>query len=385
MKRIAVLIGTRPEAIKMAPVIARLNDADDLVPITIGTGQHREMFAQVVATFGIRIDSNLDVMQPGQTLASLTARLIAGIDDLLVQMKPDLVLVQGDTTTVLAAALASFYRRIPLGHVEAGLRTGNIWAPFPEEANRRLSSLLVTLHFAPTERARRALLAEGVPPENITVTGNTIVDALQWEVRRQRSPGVREAIRSEITVYLGPGWDCTPYVLITGHRRENFGEGLEQICAAVAELARRFPSHLWVYPVHLNPNVQEQVGRALGCSSNIKLVPPQSYSRFVMLMENCQLILTDSGGVQEEAPSFGKPVLVMRDATERPDGVEAGTAVLVGTDSGHIVNWVERLLTDRVKYEETAAARNPYGDGQAARRIVTAVRAYLGLERAACG
>lgn len=379
MNKIAVLIGTRPEAIKMAPVIAALNDAEDLAPITIATGQHREMFAQVVDTFGIRIECDLDVMQPDQGLASLTARLITGIDGLLVQTRPDMVLVQGDTTTVFSAALASFYRRIPLGHVEAGLRTGNIWAPFPEEANRRLSSLLVTLHFAPTARALQNLLAEGVPPGHITVTGNTIVDALHMELRRQQSPEVRKAIHDEIAALLGPGWECRPYVLITGHRRENFGEGFAQICAAVAELARRFPTHRWIYPVHLNPNVQEPVGQALRHLSNVTLIPPQNYSRFVMLMGNCQLILTDSGGVQEEAPSLGKPVLVMRDATERPEGIEAGTALLVGADASHIVSRVERLLTDPSAYQKMAAAKNPYGDGQAATRIVAGIRAYFRL------
>lgn len=381
MKKIMVFMGTRPEAIKMAPVIAALHGAADLTPITISTGQHREMLRQVVDTFGIRIDHHLDVMQTHQTLASLTARLMMRIDKLLARIQSDMVLVQGDTTTVLIASLACYYRRIPLGHIEAGLRTGSIWSPFPEEANRRLTSPLVTLHFAPTEGSRQNLLAERVDPKCIVVTGNTVIDALHMERRRQQSPDVHEFVRGKITRLLGADWDRVPYVLITGHRRENFGRGFKQICDALAKLAHRFSQYRWIYPVHLNPDVQEPVRRLLGNLPNIRLVPPQNYSEFLMLMEHCLLILTDSGGVQEEAPSLGKPVLVMRDTTERPEGVDAGTALLVGADSQHIVSSVTRLLTDRSAYQAMAVAKNPYGDGQAAGRILESIRGYLSLRR----
>jgi len=377
-KRVLVFMGTRPEAIKLAPVVAALRRSDDLACTVIATGQHREMFRQVADQFGFTVDADLEVMRPNQALAGLTARLLEGVDEWLATAQPDLALVQGDTTTVLAAALACFYRRIPIGHVEAGLRTGNIWAPFPEEVNRRLATPLVALHFAPTESARAALLREAVPEATIEVTGNTVIDALQMEVAvQQRDERVRALIDAELGAILGPQWSSTPFVLITGHRRENFGDGIEQICEAIATLARRFPDHRFVYPVHLNPNVHVHVNRLLAGVPNARLIPPQGYRNFVALMARCRLVLTDSGGVQEEAPSLGKPVLVMRDTTERPEGVAAGTALLVGARAGPIVDNAIRLLIDREAYQAMATARNPYGDGHAAERNVERIRRHL--------
>ncbi|HET6437707.1 MAG TPA: UDP-N-acetylglucosamine 2-epimerase (non-hydrolyzing) [Anaeromyxobacter sp.] len=368
-------MGTRPEAIKLAPVVAAMRRSHDFQCTVVATGQHREMFRQVADTFGFVVDANLDVMVPNQTLAGLTARLMIAIDGWLDSVRPDLALVQGDTTTALVASLACFYRRIPSGHVEAGLRTGDIWSPFPEEVNRRLAAPLVSLHFAPTQAARAALLREGIPDGRITVTGNTVIDALFIEVERQRSdPGVRAAIDAELGALVGPDWQQVPFVLITGHRRENFGEGIDQICEAIATLASRFPDHRFVYPVHLNPNVQEAVNRRLGGVPNVRLIAPQGYRNFVALLSRCRLVLTDSGGVQEEAPSLGKPVLVMRDTTERPEGVSAGTALLTGPRAGIIVEHATRLLSDPAAYRAMATATNPYGDGHATERILDAIR-----------
>ena len=377
MKRVMIVVGTRPEAIKMAPVIARVRDADGLRPIVVSTGQHREMLQQVVDIFNITVHHGLAVMEPGQSLGSLTARLMAAIDAVLEHVNPDLALVQGDTTTVLVAALACFYRHIPIGHVEAGLRTGNIWSPFPEEVNRTLVCPLVTLHFPPTERARQNLLRENVDEVHITVTGNTVIDALQMEVGRQKDPQVLDDIHHRLVESIGQDWHNRPYVLITGHRRENFGSGFEQICAALESLAERFRGHRFIYAVHLNPNVWEVVHRRLEGRSNIHLIDPQAYSEFVALMAGCTLILTDSGGVQEEAPSLGKPVLVMRDTTERPEGVEAGTVKLVGADKARIIAGVSELLEDPAACRRMASAINPYGDGEAAGRIVGAIRKYF--------
>lgn len=372
-RRIAVLIGTRPEAIKMAPVIAALRAEPGLEPYVINAGQHREMIEQVVRLFGIQVDADLAAMEPNQTLAGLTSRLVERIDQSLAACQPDMVLVQGDTTTVLCAALASFYRRLPIGHVEAGLRTGDISSPFPEEANRRLVSPLATLHFAPTETARQALLAERIPDDRILVTGNTVIDSLLTEVRRQEDAAVRDALHREFAEVIGADWASRPMVLVTGHRRENFGVGFEEICRALDELATRRPELLIVYPVHLNPQVKEVVHARLGARENIRLIPPQPYSQFVALASACRLILTDSGGVQEEAPSLGKPVLVMRDTTERPEGVAAGAVLLVGPHADRIVAESLRLLSDDQAYEAMSRAANPYGDGQAAQRIVQAI------------
>jgi UDP-N-acetylglucosamine 2-epimerase (non-hydrolysing) len=374
-KSILVFMGTRPEAIKLAPVVAALRRADDFTCTVVATGQHKEMFTQVTDQFGITVDAELDVMRPNQTLAELTARLMTSIDGWLATAQPDMALVQGDTTTVLVSALACFYRRIPIGHVEAGLRTGNIWSPFPEEANRRLATPLVTIHFAPTESAREALLAEHVPASAIAVTGNTVIDALLMETAAQASDAALNArVDAELSALLGSGWAHRPFVLITGHRREHFGKGFDEICGAIAGLATRFPHYRFVYPVHLNPNVKAPVHRLLGNLPNVTLVPPLGYSNFVALMSHCRLILTDSGGVQEEAPTLGKPVLVMRDTTERPEGVATGTALLTGPRADAIIAHATRLLTDERAYAAMAAARNPYGDGAAAARIVDRIR-----------
>jgi UDP-N-acetylglucosamine 2-epimerase (non-hydrolysing) len=317
-------------------------------------------------------------MRPNQTLAGLTARLMIGIDGWLASDQPDMALVQGDTTTVLAAALACFYRHIPIGHVEAGLRTGNISSPFPEEVNRRLATPLVALHFAPTEAARSALLREAVPAESIYVTGNTVIDALRIEVATQAADvALCARINRELSLLVGDDWAHAPMVLITGHRRENFGDGIAQICQAITILAKRFPDHRFVYPVHLNPNVLVHVNALLRKLPNVRLIAPQGYHNFVALMAHCRLVLTDSGGVQEEAPSLGKPVLVMRDTTERPEGVAAGTALLTGPNASTIVEHATRLLTNEAAYRSMASARNPYGDGHAAERVVERIRDYF--------
>lgn len=376
--KIAVILGTRPEAIKLAPVILALKRESDIECCVCATGQHRQMLEQVLAVFGITPDENLRVMQPNQTLGGVTARAIAALDRYLDEEKPDLVLVQGDTTTVFCAALAAFYHKIPVGHVEAGLRTGNLQAPWPEEANRVLTSRLATLHFAPTASARQNLLREGVSDAKITVTGNTVIDALFLALEKvQANPPVIPNLPDTLKPFTNSQNGVPRMVLITGHRRENFGIGFENICRAIAELAHRFKDTSFVYPVHLNPNVQEPVMRLLGqhgkadCPlQNVHLLEPLPYLAFVGLMARATLILTDSGGVQEEAPSLGKPVLVMRETTERPEAVTAGTVRLVGTDREKIVTEVSRLLTDREAYEIMARAHNPYGDGYAASRIV---------------
>jgi UDP-N-acetylglucosamine 2-epimerase (non-hydrolysing) len=380
-RNITVFIGTRPEAVKLAPVVAALRGSHDFRCTVVATGQHKEMFRQVAETFGFEVDADLDVMRPNQSLAQLTSRLMDGIDGWLGSAQPDMALVQGDTTTVLVASLACFYRRIPIGHVEAGLRTGNIWSPFPEEANRRLASPLVALHFAPTDAARAALLREAVPEGAICVTGNTVIDALRIEVAAQAgNAALRVRIDEDLSVLVGADWAQVPLVLVTGHRRENFGEGIEHICQAIAVLAERFPDHRFVYPVHLNPNVLEHVNRLLRNLPNVRLIAPQNYRNFVALMARCRLVLTDSGGVQEEAPSLGKPVLVMRDTTERPEGVAAGTAILTGPNASTIVLHATRLLTDEAAYRCMATARNPYGDGYAAERIVERMRNYFAAQ-----
>jgi UDP-N-acetylglucosamine 2-epimerase (non-hydrolysing) len=377
-RNIVVFMGTRPEAVKLAPVVAALRASDRFNCSVVATGQHKEMFKQVADTFGLAVDADLDVMRPNQTLAGLTARLMDGIDGWLGSNQPDMALVQGDTTTVLVAALACFYRRIPIGHVEAGLRTGNIWSPFPEEVNRRLATPLVALHFAPTDAARAALLREGVDDGTISVTGNTVIDALRLEVTAQSTrPELHKSIDAELGSLVGEDWARVPMVLITGHRRENFGDGIEQICTAIATLAQRFPDHRFVYPVHLNPNVLPHVNRMLGGLANVRLIAPQGYRNFVALMARCRLVLTDSGGVQEEAPSLGKPVLVMRDTTERPEGIAAGTALLTGPKAPAIIEHATRLLTDEALYLAMATAKNPYGDGHAAERIVARMRRYF--------
>lgn len=377
MRTVAVFIGTRPEAIKMAPVIAALAGCPQFRPVVVNTGQHRELIDQVIELFGIRVDHDLKVMEPNQSLARLTANLISRIDDTLQAVAPDMVLVQGDTTTVLATSLAAFYRQIPIGHVEAGLRTGNMRSPFPEEANRKLTTPLADLHFAPTRESADNLACEGIAAGSVFVTGNPVIDALQMEIRRQKDAAVERGVHATLTAALGSEWLSRPYVLVTGHRRESFGGGFEQICAAILSLAKTYPDHLFIYPVHLNPNVRGIVYEQLGSSENIRLIEPVPYSQFVALLEHCRLVLSDSGGVQEEAPSLGKPVLVMRDTTERPEGIAAGTVKLVGADTEIIVQNVRRLLDNPAEYAQMASAINPYGDGKAAGRIVEAIESYF--------
>lgn len=364
-----VAFGTRPEAIKMAPVVHALRAHPDLEPVVVVTAQHRHMLDQVLEIFGIAPDADLDIMQPGQTLPDITARILQKMTPVLAALQPDLVLVHGDTSTTLATAMAAFYARIPLGHVEAGLRTGNMQAPWPEEMNRRLVAPLCDLHFAPTTSARDNLLREGIPAGRIRVTGNTVIDALlEVDARLRGESDLRKAMAARFP-FLDP---ARRLVLVTGHRRENFGGGFERICQALAEIARREDVQV-VYPVHLNPNVQEPVRRLLSGLSNVHLIEPLEYLPFVYLMQQAHLILTDSGGVQEEAPSLGKPVLVMRETTERPEAVEAGTVALVGTDRQRIVRALSRLLDDPAEYSRMAAAHNPYGDGSAAIRIGEAI------------
>ncbi len=361
-----LVFGTRPEAIKMAPVVAECRrHRHEIEPIVCLTGQHREMLAQVTDYFEIQADEQLDLMQPDQTLAGLTARCLEGLDAVLARRKPDCVVAQGDTTTVLASALAAFYRRIPLVHVEAGLRTGNLEAPWPEEFNRRVADLTTALHCAPTQRAADALAAEGVNPKTIHVTGNTGIDALLATVKRQQENG---SPWPEKYARLGD----RPMVLVTGHRREHFGEPFANICRAIARLAHDFPTCQFVYPVHLNPNVQGPVRAALAGHENVHLLAPAAYPEFVWLMNRSTVILTDSGGVQEEAPSLGKPVLVMRETTERPEAVHLGAAQLVGTSVETITAGVATLLTDPAAYAacQLPPNQNPYGDGHAAERIV---------------
>jgi UDP-N-acetylglucosamine 2-epimerase (non-hydrolysing) len=377
MHRIAIFIGTRPEAIKMAPVIAALRQSKTFEPLVINTGQHRELIDQVIELFGIRIDRDLAVMEPNQALAPLLARLLERINAALADLEPDMVLAQGDTSTVLATALAAFFRQIPFGHVEAGLRTGNLRSPFPEEANRVLTTPITTLHFAPTEAAANALRREHIEESRIVVTGNTVIDALFMEIERQSQPEVQQELAARLRERIGADFAERPFVLITGHRRENFGSGFEQICDALTTLAKRYADHLFVYPVHLNPNVQEIVKRQLGSTSNIRLIAPQPYSEFVALLSACRLALTDSGGVQEEGPSLGKPVLVMRDTTERPEGVDAGTAKLVGANAQNIIREATRLLDDESAYRAMAEAKNPYGDGKAAPRVLEAIERFF--------
>jgi UDP-N-acetylglucosamine 2-epimerase (non-hydrolysing) len=375
-KRIAVIFGTRPEAVKLVPVILELRRRPAVECRVCSTGQHREMLDQVLRDFDLAPDIDLDLMRPDQGLAGLTARAVEAVDRFLARERPRLVIVQGDTTTTFCAALAAFYQRVPVAHVEAGLRTGNLEAPWPEEANRVLTTRLTRLHFPPTETSRQNLLADGVPADRVFVTGNTVIDALLLAREKVRAnpralPGLPDGLLANRPASL---------VLITGHRRENFGPGFESICRAIAELAGRFPGTSFVYPVHLNPNVREPIRRILGRPEhgNVHLIEPLSYLPFVALMDRATLLLTDSGGVQEEAPSLGKPVLVMRDTTERPEAVEAGTARLVGTDAGTIVAAVARLLTDREAYAAMARAHNPYGDGRAAGHIVEACLRFLG-------
>lgn len=359
--KILSIFGTRPEAIKLAPVLAELNK-HKVTSVVCVTAQHREMLDQVLALFAIQPNYDLAIMQPNQTLAELTARVLTKLDEVLRIEQPDWVLVQGDTTTVMVAALAAFYHRVKVGHVEAGLRSFDKYQPFPEEINRKIATSVSDLHFAPTELSKQNLLREGVPEANIIVTGNTVIDALLQVAEKPYD------------------WDSSPLaaiprdkriILVTAHRRENFGTPLQNICVALRTIAERYPDVHIVYPVHLNPNVQTVVHQTLANIANITLLQPLEYLPLVQLLKQSFLVVTDSGGIQEEAPGLGKPVLVLREVTERPEGVTAGTVKLVGTDTGKIVREIELLLTDKNEYDRMARAVNPYGDGYASQRIVT--------------
>jgi UDP-N-acetylglucosamine 2-epimerase (non-hydrolysing) len=375
-KKIMLVFGTRPEAIKMAPLYHALKaQPDEFETVLCVTAQHRQMLDQVLNVFDMKPDIDLDLMTPGQDLFDVTAAVLKGMRDVLRAHQPDALLVHGDTTTTLAAAMAGFYSGVPVGHIEAGLRTHDLQAPFPEEFNRQVASKLTKWHFAPTEFSQSNLLAEGVPQSSITVTGNTVIDALFWVLGRiEEDQTRRQGLVTFLTDQLGFDWQAQRVVLITGHRRENFGEGFVQICHALKELAARYPAVRFVYPVHLNPNVQQPVNAILADVPNVHLIAPLDYEPFVYLLKHSHIVLTDSGGIQEEAPSLGKPVLVMRDVTERPEAVMAGTVRLVGADRGRIVTSVAELLDNDACYTAMARAHNPYGEGRACARIVSILR-----------
>lgn len=379
MKKVLLVFGTRPEAIKMAPLVKEFQkNSRDFQTLVCVTGQHREMLDQVLKIFEIKPDYDLNIMKQGQDLYDVTSRVLLGMRDVLKETKPDVVLVHGDTTTSTAAALAAFYQQIPVGHVEAGLRTHNIYSPWPEEMNRQMTGRIASYHFAPTPLSRQNLLKENVDEDRITVTGNTVIDALYWVVDKiKRDTALDASLTDELR---SAGYDVDRLrggrrlVLITGHRRENFGDGFIRMCQAIKTLTERFPEVDFVYPMHLNPNVRKPIhevfGQDLSHLGNMFFIEPLEYLSFVFLMEKSSVVLTDSGGIQEEAPGLGKPVLVMRDTTERPEALEAGTVKLVGTDYDKIVDGVSELLSDRAAYERMSKAVNPYGDGLACQRIV---------------
>ena len=372
--KVLTVFGTRPEAIKLAPVVKALAAASDIESRVCVTAQHREMLDQVLDLFGIVPDDDLNLMRDRQTLAGITAAALDGVMDVIGKFNPDYVVVQGDTTTTFAAGLAAYYSKVAVAHVEAGLRTGDMYAPWPEEGNRKLTSALARIHFPPTAASRDNLLREGIPPEAVEVTGNTVIDALLDVVEEVRTGERGREFAEQFGSIIDPD---RRLILVTGHRRESFGPGMENICQALATLAQRDDVQI-IYPVHLNPNVQEPVSRILGNAKRVHLLPPQDYLPFVYLMDQSHLILTDSGGIQEEAPSLGKPVLVMRDKTERPEAVEAGTSRLVGADSAQIVANATELLDSQPEYEKMARAHNPFGDGHAAERIVERLRREQG-------
>lgn len=371
--KVLSVFGTRPEAIKMAPLALALAADSRFESKVCVTAQHRQMLDQVLSLFGIRADFDLDIMREAQGLAEITSAILLQLRDVFAQFRPDLVLVHGDTSTTLATSLAAYYDRLPVGHVEAGLRTGDLYSPWPEEANRKLTGALAELHFAPTERAARNLEGEGVRSSSITVTGNTVIDALLLTIERLRAD---PTLKAEVAGALPPVAPDRRLILVTGHRRESFGAGFERICRALVTIADEFSDVDIVYPVHLNPNVREPVHRLLSGHPNIKLLAPLDYLPFIEMMDRAHLVLTDSGGVQEEAPSLGKPVLVMRDTTERPEAVEAGTVRLVGTEVAAIVADTRELLRDEAAYQRMSFAHNPYGDGKACPRILDAIAAW---------
>ncbi|MGA2937125.1 MAG: UDP-N-acetylglucosamine 2-epimerase (non-hydrolyzing) [Syntrophobacteraceae bacterium] len=381
MPKILSIFGTRPEAIKMAPVIKELERRpDDFTSIVCVTAQHREMLDQVLSAFKIRPHYDLDIMKSGQDPLQITCAVLTGLRSVIEETRPDLVLVHGDTTTTMAAALASFYFRTKVGHVEAGLRTKNKFAPYPEEMNRRVAGAIADLHFAPTPGARQNLIEEAVDPKTIHVTGNTVVDALFAALAIiEEDPGLQDRFAEQFS-YLNPH---KKLIVVTGHRRENFGEGLQNICSALAKVAANHPEVQILYPVHLNPNVYGPVRKTLGNmeGANILLIDPVEYLPFVYLMNRSYMIVTDSGGIQEEAPSLGKPVLVMRDVTERPEGAQAGVVKLIGTGVREIYSSISRLISDAAAYKQMTSSRNPYGDGKAAQRIVDIIHAIFRVER----
>lgn len=382
MKKVMLVFGTRPEAIKMAPLVKEFQKQPKRVETVVCvTGQHREMLDQVLKIFDIKPDYDLNIMKQGQDLYDVTARVLTGMRDVLKEVKPDVVLVHGDTTTSTAAALAAFYQQIPVGHVEAGLRTHNIYSPWPEEMNRLLTGRLATYHFSPTPLSRNNLIKESVDDRNIIITGNTVIDALYWVVDKIKN---NKELDNELEDILSKaGYDVNrlnngkKLVLITGHRRENFGDGFINMCTAIKDLTVKYPDLDFVYPMHLNPNVRKPIhevfGENLSGLKNMFFIEPLEYLSFVYLMEKSSIVLTDSGGIQEEAPGLGKPVLVMRDTTERPEALDAGTVKLVGTDYNKIVNEVSSLIDDKAAYEKMSKAVNPYGDGLACGRIVNAL------------
>lgn len=375
--KVLSIFGTRPEAVKMAPVVHALKAHPGIESLVCVTAQHRQMLDQILNLFGIQPDFDLNLMKPNQSLADLTAGIFTGLDPILKQVKPDWILVQGDTTTVMVAALLGYYNRIKVGHVEAGLRTFDKWQPFPEEINRRVAGVVADLNFAPTAWSEQNLLKEGVPAWRIAVTGNTVIDALYAIQQRPAPPEVDWILDS---LQVAPGGKRL--ILVTAHRRENFGQPLVDICLALKQLAERYMDDtVFVYPVHLNPNVQEPVYRLLGKVPNIKLLDPLDYLPMVHLMKNARLVLTDSGGIQEEATALGKPTLVLRNVTERPEGVEAGVLKLVGTDVVEIVTQCSKLLDSKDDYDRMAKAKNPFGDGKAAEKIVKALLAFKEPER----
>lgn len=385
MIKILSVFGTRPEAIKMAPLVKELEArSGDFQSVVCVTAQHRQMLDQVLDIFSIKPDYDLDIMRQGQDLYDVTSRVLLGMRDVLRKEVPDIVLVHGDTTTSMAVALASFYEKIPVGHIEAGLRTHNIYSPWPEEMNRQITGRIASLHFSPTPLSRQNLLNENVPAENITVTGNTVIDALQMVVSKISGD---ESLKADLAMRLrDSGYDVSRLserrrlVLITGHRRENFGEGFLNICRAIRDLVSKYPDVDFVYPMHLNPNVRKPIAEVFGekTASNVFFIEPLEYLSFVFLMEKSSIVLTDSGGIQEEAPGLGKPVLVMRDTTERPEAVDAGTVKLVGTDYRKIVDGVSLLLDSKAEYDKMSHSVNPYGDGKACGRIAGFLLSKLG-------
>jgi len=373
--KVLSVFGTRPEAIKMAPLVHALAKAEGIEAKVCVTAQHREMLDQVLTLFEIKPDYDLDIMQPGQTLEDITTNILLGLKPILESFKPQIVLVHGDTATTLSTSLAAFYQQIPVGHIEAGLRTGNIYSPWPEEGNRKLTSAITELHFAPTETSKQNLINEGIKNNCIEITGNTVIDAL-FIIKAKLDNNIH--LNATLKAKFPQLNASKKLILVTGHRRESFGGGFERICEALAEIALHHDDVQILYPVHLNPNVKEPVNRILKDVNNVFLIEPQDYLPFIYLMNQAYIILTDSGGIQEEAPSLGKPVLVMRDTTERPEAVTAGTVKLVGTDKQKIIKTVEKLLTTQADYDAMSRSHNPYGDGQACQRIIKKIKQHFG-------